>query len=616
MGLTETQVKIETKFNNSDGFLPYIEEIRFPMYKSLEDGLMVSLDWPIVALVGPNGTNKSSVLQAISAAPEGRSLAQFWFSTEVDDIDQGMRGKATHRFVYKYRFDNSGTSAECRKYRGQKKYRAADVPKALQGKRDPDYWEPTKRVASDAMAELPSTGFDHWLSSNRDRWNQVQKNVVYLDFRSELSAFDKYIHHQSFDRWTPDATQKRYKAVLKSKWVARALAGRQLPKDQDSRLIERARNLPSLEVEAIARILGKPIGSIVMIEHRFFGPTGFTVKLNLNTTGAAYSEAHAGSGEYAVVRLVDAIRRAPARSLILLDEPEVSLHPGAQTELLRFIEREVLAHGHQVVMSTHSPSLAAGLPSKAIKVFGFDTSRQRVALVANGCSPTEAFAHLGHATAGPTHARLIVEDSSAAEMVRASLRRHGPTKLDRLEIVPFPGGAQGIVKNVLPTLAMSGVEKTAILLDGDQSPNTAVARHDVQSAAKAAKAAGDLDELVAIWNRQFHASVPNLFSDSDKGRDTEALLATVEWADNHLGFLPGRTPEEAIALAIDADAPPSGDWKTYWVDRVRRDLHLTSEEVVTSDQILQGQRFEFARLPDDCDLFRELYASVERILDW
>ena len=77
MTLTETQLKIESKFQNSDGFLPYIEEIRFPMYKSLQDGLTLPLDWPIIALVGPNGTNKSSVLQAISAAPEGRSLAQF-----------------------------------------------------------------------------------------------------------------------------------------------------------------------------------------------------------------------------------------------------------------------------------------------------------------------------------------------------------------------------------------------------------------------------------------------------------------------------------------------------------------------------------------------------------
>lgn len=617
MAFTETQAKIESKFKNSDGFLPYIEDIRFPMYKSLEDGLSLTLDWPIIALVGPNGTNKSSVLQAISAAPEGRSLAQFWFSTEVDDIDQGVRGTATHRFIYRYRFDGCGTSAECRKYRGKKKYRATDVPKALQGKRDPDYWEPTKRVAGDGMAELPATGFDEYLSKNRDRWNQVQKNVVYLDFRSELSAFDKYIHHQSFDRWTPDATQKRYKAVLRSKWVARALSNHPLPKSQDARLIEKVRKLATPEVQEIAQILGKPIESITMVEHRFFGPSGYTVRLQLERTGASYSEAHAGSGEYAVVRLVDAIRRAPARSLILLDEPEVSLHPGAQSELLRFIEREVLARGHQVVMSTHSPSLAAGLPPQAIKVFGFDTSKQRVVLIADGCSPTEAFAHLGHTTAGPNRPRLVVEDDLAAEMVRASLRRHGPTKLDSLELVPFPGGANGIVRNVLPTLAVTRVEKAGVLLDGDQKRSTASGDRPVNSEAATAKASDDLPALHALWNEQFHETAPNLHSDSDKGRDVEMLHTCIVWSASHLGFLPGQTPEEAIALAVNADAvAPASGWKAYWIDKVREELHLTTGENVTADQIMQIQRAALAALPDTSELLEQIYEEVDRILDW
>ncbi len=617
MGLTATQLKIESKFQNSTAFLPYIEEIRFPMYKSLADGMALPLDWPIIALVGPNGTNKSSVLQAISAAPEGRSLAQFWFSTEVDDIDRGVRGTATHRFVYRYKFDSSGTSAECRKYRGSKKYRAADVPKALQGKRDPDYWEPTKRVAGDGMADLPASGYETWLSKNRDRWNQVQKHVVYLDFRSELSAFDKYIHHQSFDRWTPDATQKRYKAVLRSKWIARALAGRSLPKDQDPKLIQKVRNLGTSEVEAIAAILGKPIEKIAMVEHKFFGPTGYTVRLHLAKSGATYSEAHAGSGEYAVVRLVDAIRRAPERSLILLDEPEVSLHPGAQSELLHFIEREVLARGHQVVLSTHSPSLAAGLPPRAIKVFGFDTSTQRVVLVADGCSATEAFAHLGHTTSGPVRPRLIVEDELAAEMVRASLRRHAPTKLDSLELVPFPGGADGVVKNVLPAVVLTGVDKAGILLDGDQLPTTYAAGRDIEIESGAAKTKDDLPALQTLWAEQFHKTPPNLHSNSDGGRDVQTMHECLLWSKDHLGFLPGATPEEVIAKASDPGvAASAGDWKAHWIEKVRADLRLTASETVTADQILNSQRAALADLADDSELLRSIYETVDRIIDW
>ncbi|WP_156613678.1 AAA family ATPase [Mycobacterium sp. 852002-51961_SCH5331710] len=615
--MTGIRDKIANKFENSEGFLPYIEEIRFPMYKSLLDGLTVQLNWPIVALVGPNGTNKSSVLQAISAAPEGRSLAEFWFSTEVDDIDQGPRAGATHRFIYKYRFERDGPLAECRKYRGSKKYRSADVPAQLRGKRDPDYWEPTKRVESDGMAEIPASGYDDRLSKNRDRWNQIQKNVLYLDFRSELSAFDKFIHHQAFNHWTPDATQKRYKAVLWSRWIARALSDKSLPKAQRKKLIKPVRFMAAADITAISTILGKPIDKVAIVEHRFFGPTGYTVRLHLEGAGATYSEAHAGSGEYAVVRLVDAIRRAQARSLILLDEPEVSLHPGAQIELMKFVEREVLEHGHQVVISTHSPSLAERLPDEAIKVFGFDNSRQRVVLVADGCSPTEAFAHLGQTTAGPTRPRLIVEDELAAEIVRASLRRHAPTKFDTLDVVPFPGGADGIVQNVLPTFAVSLVEKCGILLDGDQQPATADPTRNIGPAADAARAQSDTDALTQLWFEQFHKTRPNLYSDSGGGRDAEILHACIGWANLHLGFLPGRAPEEALALEVDPSATkPPGGWKSFWEGKVRDKYHLTDHETVTSKQILEFQSAQLADLAADCDLLRNVHATVARIINW
>lgn len=449
-------------------------------------------------------------------------------------------------------------------------------------------------------------------------------------FRAELSAFDKYIHHQSFNRWTPDASQKRYQVVLKSRWIARALAGDVLPKAQAGRLIQGLRNLDEPEVAAIGRILGKPIEQIGVVEHRFFGPTGFTVRLHLADSGATYSEAHAGSGEYAVVRLVDTIRSAPERSLILLDEPEVSLHPGAQAELLRFVEQEVLDHGHQVVISTHSPSLAAGLPPQAIKVFGFDNSQQRVVLIADGCSPTEAFFHLGHTMSGPTRPRLIVEDDLAAEVVRASLRRHSPAKLNSLDIIAFPGGADGIVKNVLPALAITGVEKAGVLLDGDQLPPTENPELDgdqpppaedpeldVFVEASKAAALNDLAALKVLWRTHFHKTQPNLHQNSDGGRDVEMLNKCVVWAHAHLGFLPGRSPEEALARASSPDATaPNNDWKAYWVDRARSDLKLTPQEPISADRILGVQLMDLARLENDSDLLRDVSATVDRIIEW
>ncbi|WP_316575620.1 ATP-binding protein [Nocardia canadensis] len=619
---------LTSAFDGGTRFLPYIEEIRFPMYKALAADLTLNFPWPITALIGPNGTNKSSILRALSSAPEGRSLAEFWFSTEVDDIDAGGRGRASHRFIYKYVFDNSGTRAECRKYRGNKPYRSK-VPAKLTGKRDPDYWEPTKRVDVDNMADVPAVGFDTMVSANRDRWNLIRKNVVYLDFRSEISAFDKYIHHSPLDRWVSEPSQRRFRVILNSALVARALRGDSVPTTHQKKLVARVRELDEPSVQAAARILGKPLRRVDMLEHKFFGPQGFTVRLHVGdaTTGmsnagrSVYSEAHAGSGEYAVVRLVDAIKRAPEGSLILLDEPEVSLHPGAQAALMEFIKSETLAKGHQVVIATHSPILVADLPPAAIKVLAFDSKSNRVVKIADACSPTEAFAHLGQ-TVFNSRRKILVEDDLAAELVRAALRVHAPTKLDTLEIVPFPGGSGGIVKTALASFAMSDMSEIGILLDGDQR---VPGRGSALDVARAVGAAGDnFDALKAIWKSTFHEAVPDLPIDhgSDNDRNNrnkcKAVRTCIFWANDHLDFLPGTTPESLLSEALGY-VPSGTDGKAAkqdWFERYRDEMRLTQSEQVSSADVLGYQKVKLAGLPQDSPHLKDVFGAVERIVSW
>ncbi len=67
---------------------PYINHIRFPHFKNLEDDTRIDFDFPITALVGPNGANKSSVLKALFGAPGNNNLGTRWFSTQVDPIDE------------------------------------------------------------------------------------------------------------------------------------------------------------------------------------------------------------------------------------------------------------------------------------------------------------------------------------------------------------------------------------------------------------------------------------------------------------------------------------------------------------------------------------------------
>ena len=83
-------------------YYPFIEYIRFPKYKLLEANSKINFYFPITLLVGKNGTNKTSLLQALYGSPEGKSVGEYWFTTSVDRIDKGVsiQDDAPHCLIY------------------------------------------------------------------------------------------------------------------------------------------------------------------------------------------------------------------------------------------------------------------------------------------------------------------------------------------------------------------------------------------------------------------------------------------------------------------------------------------------------------------------------------
>src|SRR3954447_20853494 len=79
-------------------FPGYITHIRFPRYKNISDGARIDFTFPVTALVGSNGSGKTSVLNALYGAPARKSTGQYWFSTKVDPIEEGEGSPS--RFIY------------------------------------------------------------------------------------------------------------------------------------------------------------------------------------------------------------------------------------------------------------------------------------------------------------------------------------------------------------------------------------------------------------------------------------------------------------------------------------------------------------------------------------
>jgi len=150
-------------------FPSYITHIRFPRYKNIAVDAKIDFTFPITALVGSNGSGKTSILNALYGAPNRYSTGEYWFSTDVDPIEEG--DGSPNRFIYGHYNAIVKQIVETRKAR---------VRKSRYGRADPNYWEPTKEAPGDHM-QVPASLTDGKKIDGRslDRWNPVKREVLY-----------------------------------------------------------------------------------------------------------------------------------------------------------------------------------------------------------------------------------------------------------------------------------------------------------------------------------------------------------------------------------------------------------------------------------------------------
>ena len=357
------QVKILKELKNRGVFSNYINYIRFPYYRNLKYDTKIDFEFPLTVFVGPNGSGKSSCLQALYGAPGDNSTGDFWFETKVDRILE--HGTKRDCFIYSFFSQDANRDVEIRKSRIRKKDKRKNE--------NPDYWEPTrpanKMEAMPILSENTPGGkwVEPWKGRWKTRWEVLKKEVIYLDFRKELSAFDKYFYFITPEKRLKSKRKQDY-LRQKSKLLKNVLEkGDQKKTFEKNSQYKRIRDLSKDELNAISFILGRNYSAAKIIEHKFFKEWGFSVIFH--TDHFEYSEAFAGSGETAIVRLVTKILDSKTDALVLLDEPEVSLHPGAQRNLILFLFDQIKRKKLQVIISTHSPILISDLPNNAIKIF-------------------------------------------------------------------------------------------------------------------------------------------------------------------------------------------------------------------------------------------------------
>lgn len=494
-------------------FKRYIDFIQFPYYRNIEIDTKISFNFPLTVFIGQNGCGKSSCLHALFGAPDRYTPYKFWFDTKVDPIVYFDDAKRRHSFWYSFT-DSKGSTKQVIKAR-------------IKREDNPNYWETSRPLEWAGM------------KPRKTRDSPLKKDVLYLDFRSELNAFDKYFYFGNVKNTKSKNKQEfiRKKATSLQNVLSEKVA---YIKNKNGNVNEPLRNLIDTELKWISFILGKQYVAGKYLEHNFYRNEGYSVIFNTNH--AKYSEAFAGSGEVAVVRLVLQVLDANPYTLILLDEPEVSLHPGAQGRLNLFLLEQIKIKKHQVILTTHSPSIVKGLPREAIKVF-YQNPRNGRFLVKENLTPEEAFYHIEF----PINNRnnIIVEDVLAQEIVLGVLDRMGEETKNIFNVKFNPGGETVIKKEFITVFCRDPDSKDFILLDGDQKP--VIPHYDWQNFATSELSVNFLRGKIKEQTKvDIKFSVDSGQTGGNEQQQLELLKSYMDYYRRNVSYLPQKIPEDII----------------------------------------------------------------------
>lgn len=512
--------------NNEKNLFPYhIYHLRFPLFKNYKQDLEVNFNYPITFVTGMNGIGKSSLLHALYGSIQGLSPAHFWFETALDPINEAKENK--NRIICSFKTLYTKQQVETLVER---------MPK----KNNPDYWEPSKPIKKLNMIPIERKEELSDIESEErssDRWKQQKREVYYIDFRHMLGAYDKFFYFsdkkQLKSRYDIQKIIRREakdiaKAFNESKFISKY--------KKKSREINKPVNFDENITKEISYILGKNYKTISYSEHNLYSKEmgkGFVMRYTLEDR--QYSEAYAGSGESTIAKMIYDLRGIEENALILIDEPETSLHPLAQKRLMDYLLNIVVTKKAQVAISTHSPDIIHGMPSRAINVF-YENEKGEVDIMEN-VNYENAFHDIGHDFPKKI---IYVEDKLAKILVEKVLKEEN---IKIFEVVKL-GGAEEILKYI-SVFAKSETKDKFFIFDGDQK----FEKIDIGELRDSEKTVETLNkkikELLKTKNNSIQVETLALNGSNDK----ESIKNRINFLDflyNYVYFLSKDTPEEII----------------------------------------------------------------------
>lgn len=185
---------------------------------------------------------------------------------------------------------------------------------------------------------------------------------------------------------------------------------------------------------------------------------------SVERANAKYTEAHMGFGEGRIQHLVRKLELLPEKSLVILEEPETSLHPSAQYALGEYLVDVSKNRHHQILLTTHSDFLLEALPSQS-RIYLYRDSHGAIRSIV-GLTSQQARSLMADGHVKALH--ILVEDELAKTIITEILRRTDKQLLRTIAIhVPEKNGST-LLSQTIRTLREADLPVAAVL-DGDKA---------------------------------------------------------------------------------------------------------------------------------------------------
>lgn len=408
-----------------ENYSEYLASLRLEKIR-LFKGAQIDFDFPVTALVGPNGGGKSTILGACACAYSSIDPYNIFRKSRIGD-------------------DNM------------------------------DDWELDYRIVDRKVNPKGSIILKVALKDNT--WKRSQKfsrQVTFLGINRTVPAIENplFTHKRQLSAYE----KPKGNTTFSTKQVENI---NHIKKEAERILGKSLINFELLEVTFVRQVLKRGQRRLVDKQILDNGDTIITTRISGDddgndeklitkqskkyifigdNEGAKYSEFHFGAGEASVIHMVTDIESQPNDSLVLIEEIENGSHPLAVQRMVEYLIDVAKRKNIQTVFTTHSNYALEPLPSEAIWA-SIDGKLQQGKLTVESL----------RAISGRVDKRLaiFVEDNFAQSWLEHVIRDHLENNLDEIGIYPVYGDGSA-VKTHLGHMANPAIPFHSVcFIDGD-----------------------------------------------------------------------------------------------------------------------------------------------------